>query len=332
MLRLDSGEGLHTHATVLRRSSVLASRLDQQQAPQRAGLSSFLVVHLPHVTLAAARGALFFLYTGLLPPEPKEASAASTPDQSVYPAHAFAAPLSVETLAHVAVELQSQEMAQAILARYGSAGDAGLPSSISTNVAEGLGRLLSKSLSTKAVPPPLLRLQAGMPASSAWSGLVWLDVEGTRLPADRAVLATRSEYFSASLHSYSQGSQNGPAVLAMPPGISVQSVQHLLVFLELDSVDLSNAGFDDLLDLLVLARYTLLFRSVSDLLSLTSLLGKGSFQNFVQRLTCCGSYRLNPCRLSELAESALVRLLDLRNIVSVLEYAEFYCKSWQQPV
>jgi hypothetical protein len=242
---------------------VLASRLDQQQTPQRASISSLLVAHLPHVTLAAARGALFFLYTGLLPPEPKEAPAAAPLDQSLYPAYAFSAPLSVETLAHVAVELQSQEMAQAILARYGSSGDAGLPSSISTNVAEGLGRLLSKASSTKAVPPPLLRFQAGMPASSAWSGLVWLDVEGTRLPADRAVLATRCEYFSASLHSYGHGSQNTPAVLAMPPGISVQSVQRLLTFLELDSVDLSNVDFDDLLDLLVLARYTLLVRSVA---------------------------------------------------------------------
>ena len=261
VLRLASGEGLHTHATVLRRSPALASRLDRLLTEPTKNVVSLLVVPLAGMTLDEARGALFFLYTGLLPPESSEERADAALPESVCPAHMFAKPLTPDMLAHAAVELQSREMAEAILARYGSSGDAGLPSNVTATVAEGLGRLLSKALPKKRVPLPLLHLQVGMPVShTSWPGLVWIKVGEERLGADRAVLAARSEYFSAALQA---SPQQGTPTLVMPPGATLQSVRWLLAFLEADAVDLSTASLDELLELLVLARYTLLYRYVA---------------------------------------------------------------------
>lgn len=369
---------------------------------------SLLVVPLRELTLREARAALFFLYTGMLPPPvtrdghgpqgvlaPPAFYELRTPRQgSTRPARAYAAAVTPETLARVAVQLQSLEMAHAVMARFGLADGHRLPLTLAPTVAQGLGHLLAAP-DTPVGTTPLLAFAAHNDAQGrgiAPNSLVWLRVDGERLPADRTVLCARCSYFAAALRpcwscsdksqSSGDGELNSDAssggvlatVLDMPEGATPAATRRLLEYLAEDAVQLKGVSLEELLDVLVLARFLLLDRYAAGRVGVRHKAGKGAGETRVKRghrrllpvlqrekgkkaaakkmdsvkkmayLCVCGSvssindrpshfipFRFCSCSvvvslhsLSELCEAAMVPLLELRNVVLLLEYADLY--------
>lgn len=258
LLRPADGQALHAHSAVLQRSPRLQQLL--------ASADDF-TISVPWLTSDQLRVGLLYLYTGQLP------TVASPADTEAAAVAAALDGFEGERQA-AAAALEAAAMAYAWPAR------AYTPTTLPPKLlAEVAGKLKLTSMLGTATSRSAPRGKQQQPQQAVLTGYSWVPppasqalptepivtlrvADGSELPVNRTALCASSAFFAAGLSPRwaGDGGGDGPSVLELPGDVSRGTAEKLVEFVHTDDVDLSDCKADELLELLVLSNYALVWR------------------------------------------------------------------------